>query len=56
MEKYEFELNENMDRTNAATAAINLKRNYPITLPYTKFVVDVLEHLTTFINANLDYW
>lgn len=33
-----------------------MKRYYPITLPYTKFVVDVLNHLTELINMNLDYW
>jgi len=33
-----------------------MKRYYPITLPYTKFVVDVLNHLTDLINMNLDYW
>jgi len=27
-----------------------------VTLPYTKFVVDILNHLTDLVNTNLDYW
>ena len=56
VEKFQFELSELMDRSNAATAALNLKRYYPVTLPYTKFVVDILNHLTDLVNTNLDYW
>jgi len=45
-----------MDRLNAATAAQNLKRYYPVTLPYTKLVVDILNHLIDLVNTNLDNW
>mgnify|MGYP003340961297 CR=1 FL=1 len=32
------------------------KQSYPVTLPYTHFVVDVLNHLADLIDKNLDYW
>ena len=56
VEKFEFELSEYIERSNNATAAINLKRYYPITLPYSIFVVDMLNLMTKFVDKNLDYW
>ena len=56
VDKFEFDLGIKMERNNMSTISKNVARKYPITLPYTKFVVDVLNHLTVLIHMNLDYW
>ena len=54
VKKFEFGDYEETDRSNASMYQVKAK--YPVMLPYTMFVVDVLNHLVEFINKNLDYW
>ena len=49
VEKFEFELFDHF-KTNKVT------KNYPISLPYSKSVVEINYALASFIEKNLDYW
>lgn len=49
VERFEFELFDHF-KTN------KLAKNYPISLPYSKSVVEINYALAGFVEKNLDYW
>ena len=49
MEKFEFELFDHF-KTNKVV------KQYPISLPYSKSVVEINYALASFVEKNLDYW